>query len=575
MEHVLLLDTVELYFNTESVGFGIPLKMSVMYSDTDAYDIIAVLGKGTFGEVTKCWKRNSDHYVAIKILRNYNFRKGVIKCELKILRMLQSVDSDKFCIVHFFESFTDDTKLCFVFELLDQNLYEYQKENNFVPLPIRHIRSITKQVLIALQKLKELSIVHTDIKPENIMLVEKAKSPFKIKLIDFGSACILPDIQKIKGPYIQSRFYRSPEILLGLPFSEKLDMWSLGCVMAELHLGWPIYPGTNEYDQIRYIVDAQGLPGDQLLETASKTHHFFKKARQPNSTYQWRLKSIDEYQAETMVQPLETRTRTLYSLDQLATVYSKTVYPDKELKAELFDQFMMVALIKKILIFDPRQRITVSTALKHPFLTMQKLKSKYKNTKYYKMSAQAFSVALTPSKKVENHYYCCQRLKQICHLDNEPSEPNQAPQKLHSIGQLTEDDLDESANEEFEKEGSNRESMIDDRNLNSDRPSLSNRQAIFNSIKLMGRMWRSPSSDQQKETDPSAPVLKGQTVALEHEEGGFADQEWKRVNVISWLSLPQNEKTEKDQLKVEEAAPTKGKGSSRSAKVTIALESNS
>lgn len=201
MEHVLLLDTLELYFNAESVRFGILLKMSAMYSDTDEYDIITVLGKGTFGEVTKCWKRNSDHYVAIKILRNYNFRKGVIKCELKILRILQSVDSDKFCIVRFLESFTDDTKLCFVFELLDQNLYEYQKENDFVPLPIRHIRSITKQVLIALQKLKELSIVHTDIKPENIMLVEKAKFPFKVKLIDFGSACILPDIQKIKGMY--------------------------------------------------------------------------------------------------------------------------------------------------------------------------------------------------------------------------------------------------------------------------------------------------------------------------------------------------------------------------------------
>ncbi|XP_032885396.1 homeodomain-interacting protein kinase 4-like [Amblyraja radiata] len=426
--------------------------MSAMYSDTDEYDIITVLGKGTFGEVTKCWKRNSDHYVAIKILRNYNFRKGVIKCELKILRILQSVDSDKFCIVRFLESFTDDTKLCFVFELLDQNLYEYQKENDFVPLPIRHIRSITKQVLIALQKLKELSIVHTDIKPENIMLVDKAKFPFKVKLIDFGSACILPDIQKIKGPYIQSRFYRSPEILLGLPFSEKLDMWSLGCVMAELHLGWPIYPGTNEYDQIRYIVDAQGLPCDQLLETASKTHHFFKKARQPNSTYQWRLKSMDEYQAETMVQPLETRTKPLYSLDQLGTVYTKTVFPDKDLKAELFDQFMMVALIKKILLFDPRQRATVSTALKHPFLTMQKLKSKYNNTKYYKIAAQAFSLALTPSKKVEHHYFCCQTFKQCCHLDNEQYEPNQAPRNIKSIEQLTEDELEDSAIEESEKE---------------------------------------------------------------------------------------------------------------------------
>ncbi|XP_041050329.1 homeodomain-interacting protein kinase 4-like [Carcharodon carcharias] len=369
--------------------------MSVMYSDTDVYDVIAVLGKGTFGEVTKCWKRASGHFVAIKIIRNYTFRKGVIKCELKMLRMLGSVDSDKFHIVRFFESFNDDAKLCLVFELLEQSLYEYQKENNFLPLPIRHIRSITKQTLIALQKLKELSIVHTDIKPENIMLVKQAQNPFKVKVIDFGSACILSEIQQIKGPYIQSRFYRSPEILLGLPFSEKLDMWSLGCVMAELHLGWPIYPGTNEYDQIRYIVETQGLPSNHLLEVASKTHHFFKKARQPNSTYQWTLKTVDEYQAETMVQPLETRTKSMHSLDQLATMNgSKTMFPDKELKAEVFDQLIMVSLIKKILTYDAGQRVAANVALKHPFITMQKLKSKYKYTKYYEASSQGCKVGL-------------------------------------------------------------------------------------------------------------------------------------------------------------------------------------
>ncbi|XP_059846755.1 homeodomain-interacting protein kinase 4-like [Hypanus sabinus] len=426
--------------------------MPVLYSDSDEYDIITVLGKGTFGEVTKCWKRASSQHVAIKILQNYNFRKGVIKCELKILRMLESVDSNKFCIVQFIESFSDDTKLYLVFELLEQSLYEYQKENGFVPLPIKHIRSITKQVLIALQKLKELSVVHTDIKPENIMLVEKAQFPFKIKLIDFGSACLLPDIQQIKGPYIQSRFYRAPEILLGLPFFEKLDMWSLGCVIAELHLGWPIYPGTNEYDQIRYIVETQGLPSDQILEVSSKTHHFFKKARQLNSTYKWRLKSIDEYQAETMVQPLETRTRSLSSLDQLATINPKTVFPDKEMKAELFDQYMMVALIKKILIFDPRQRCTASAALKHPFITMQKLKSKYKNTKYYKLSAQALHIALAPCKKAEDHFHCCQSFITSCYVNNQHYETVHAHQKPQAIKQSMEDDLDHSVMDEFEKE---------------------------------------------------------------------------------------------------------------------------
>lgn len=68
----------------------------------------------------------------------------------------------------------------------------------------------------------------------------------------------------------------APEIILGLPFREAIDMWSLGCVIAELFLGWPLYPGSSEYDQIRFIVQTQGLPPQQMLAEAAKTHRFFK-----------------------------------------------------------------------------------------------------------------------------------------------------------------------------------------------------------------------------------------------------------------------------------------------------------
>ncbi|EOA96638.1 Homeodomain-interacting protein kinase 4, partial [Anas platyrhynchos] len=132
--------------------------------------------------------------------------------------------------------------------------------NNFSPLPVRHIRTIVAQVLVALAKLKELAIIHADLKPENIMLVDHARHPFRVKLVDFGSACIFSEVCFIKEPYIQTRFYRAPEILLGLPFCEKMDMWSLGCVVAELHLGRPLYPGRNEDEQVRYICKTQGLP---------------------------------------------------------------------------------------------------------------------------------------------------------------------------------------------------------------------------------------------------------------------------------------------------------------------------
>ncbi|XP_078087600.1 homeodomain-interacting protein kinase 4-like [Mustelus asterias] len=517
--------------------------MSIMYSDTDVYDVIAVLGKGTFGEVAKCWKRASGHYVAIKIIRNYTFRKGIIKCELKMLRMLGSVDSDRFHIVRFFESFNDDTRLCLVFELLEQSLYEYQKDNSFLPLPMRHIRSITKQLLIALQKLKELSIVHTDIKPENIMLVEQAQFPFKVKVIDFGSACILSEIQQVKGPYIQSRFYRSPEILLGLPFSEKLDMWSLGCVMAELHLGWPIYPGTNEYDQIRYIVETQGQPNDHLLEIASKTHHFFKKARQPNSTYQWTLKSVDEYQAETMVQPLETRTKSMNSLDQLVTISTtKTVFPDKELKAEFFDQQTMVALIKKILTFDPGQRVAPNVAIKHPFITMQKLKSKYKHTKYYETSSQALCAALRYEEKgKEKQVVCCQRFKQICYFSSDSYEQVLPQQKAQITNREADTEaVDGATNNKFEKEenSSSLKSFPKEKNLSSNAQKLGHHRSRQKTVKLLGRLWSRPRKSaptELEESVSSAPILKGQSLKHQHREDGLLlSTGWSTLNIGRW-----------------------------------------
>lgn len=121
------------------------------------------------------------------------------------------------------------------------------------------------------------------------------------QVIDFGSASIFSEVRYVKEPYIQSRFYRAPEILLGLPFCEKVDVWSLGCVMAELHLGWPLYPGNNEYDQVRYICETQGLPKPHLLHAARKAHHFFKRNLHPDATNPWQLKSSADYLAETKV----------------------------------------------------------------------------------------------------------------------------------------------------------------------------------------------------------------------------------------------------------------------------------
>uniref|UniRef100_A0A4W3JYV5 Protein kinase domain-containing protein n=1 Tax=Callorhinchus milii TaxID=7868 RepID=A0A4W3JYV5_CALMI len=331
-----------------------------MYSSAGAYDIVQVLGKGTFGEVAKCWKRNTGQYVAIKILKNDADRKRIARYELKMLRILKTVDPDEFHLVRFFEYFSDDAKFYLVFELLEKNLFEFQKENNFSPLPVQHIRTITTQLLRALQKMNDLSLIHADIKPENIMIVDQMQYPFRVKVIDFGSASVLQDIQQVKRAYIQSRFYRAPEILLGLPFCEKVDMWSLGCVMAELHLGCPLYPGNNEYDQVRYIVETQEQPTDRLLNLGSKAHYFFKRNTHPHS---------------------------------LVTLF-KTILPDSEVVARVHDCKNMVGLLKRMLALDSPERISASAALLHTFITMEQLKTRHGQSEYCELSVQGLNAAL-------------------------------------------------------------------------------------------------------------------------------------------------------------------------------------
>ena len=104
-------------------------------------------------------------------------------------------------------------------------------------------------------------IIHCDLKPENILLCNPKRSA--IKIVDFGSSCQLG--QRIYQ-YIQSRFYRSPEVLLGIPYDLAIDMWSLGCILVEMHTGEPLFSGANEVDQMNKIVEVLGLPPKHVLD---------------------------------------------------------------------------------------------------------------------------------------------------------------------------------------------------------------------------------------------------------------------------------------------------------------------
>ncbi|GAB0092636.1 homeodomain-interacting protein kinase 2 [Sergentomyia squamirostris] len=360
----------------------------VLYSLSAQYEVLEFLGRGTFGQVVKCWKKGTSEIVAIKILKNHPSYARQGQIEVSILSRLSQENADEFNFVRAFECFQHKNHTCLVFEMLEQNLYDFLKHNKFSPLPLKYIRPILQQVLTALLKLKQLGLIHADLKPENIMLVDPVRQPYRVKVIDFGSASHVS--KTVCNTYLQSRYYRAPEIILGLPFCEAIDMWSLGCVVAELFLGWPLYPGSSEYDQIRYISQTQGLPTEHMLNSASKTAKFFY--RDVDSTYPfWRLKTPEEHEAETSTRSKEARKYIFNCLDDIGQVNVPTDLEGGQLLAEKTDRREFIDLLKRMLTIDQERRITPAEALNHAFTTLTHLVD-YAHCNNVKASVQMMEV---------------------------------------------------------------------------------------------------------------------------------------------------------------------------------------
>ncbi|XP_013991566.1 homeodomain-interacting protein kinase 1 isoform X4 [Salmo salar] len=357
--------------NSHSEGDYQLVQHEILCSVSNSYEVLEFLGRGTFGQVAKCWKRGTNEIVAIKILKNHPsyVRQGQI--EVSILSRLSTENADEFNFVRSYECFQHKNHTCLVFEMLEQNLYDFLKHSKFSPLLLKSIRPVLQQVATALMKLKSLGLIHADLKPENIMLVDPLRQPYRVKVIDFGSASHVS--KAVCSTYLQSRYYRAPEIILGLPFCEAIDMWSLGCVIAELFLGWPLYPGASEYGQIRYISQTQGLPAEYLLSAGTKTSRFFNRG--PDSSYPlWRLKTPSEHEAELGIKSKEARKYIFNCLDDMMQVrVNMTSLVGTDVLAEKADRREFIDLLKKMLTLDADKRITPMKTLNHPFVTMTHL----------------------------------------------------------------------------------------------------------------------------------------------------------------------------------------------------------
>ncbi|KJZ76321.1 hypothetical protein HIM_04403 [Hirsutella minnesotensis 3608] len=244
------------------------------------YEIIDILGKGSFGQVVRCIDHKLGVLVAVKIIRNKKRFHQQALVEVNILQKLREWDpKNKHSMVNFTQHFYFRGHLCISTELLDMNLYEFIKAHSFRGFSLRIIRRFTKQILSSLILLKQRKVIHCDLKPENILLRHPLHS--EIKVIDFGSSCF--ENEKVYT-YIQSRFYRSPEVILGMTYGMPIDMWSVGCILAELYTGVPIFPGENEQEQLACIMEVFGPPEKHLIEKSTRRKLFFDSVGKPRLT---------------------------------------------------------------------------------------------------------------------------------------------------------------------------------------------------------------------------------------------------------------------------------------------------
>uniref|UniRef100_A0A3Q0S3W0 Protein kinase domain-containing protein n=1 Tax=Amphilophus citrinellus TaxID=61819 RepID=A0A3Q0S3W0_AMPCI len=173
------------------------------------YKVEALLGEGCFGFVPKCLDTKTNKSVAMKVNKNHPEILQQAKSEIFILEQLRCLDPDSCNIIKWNGFFIDREHVCLNFELLDQSLYDYIQDRNYQGLPVSELRPILYQLANAPSHLSSRGIAHTDLKPDNVMIVDRNQSPIKVKVIDFGLACPVSTL----APHVsvQSLWYRVPD----------------------------------------------------------------------------------------------------------------------------------------------------------------------------------------------------------------------------------------------------------------------------------------------------------------------------------------------------------------------------
>lgn len=246
-------------------------------------------------------------------------------------------------------------------ELLRDNLYEYGKYNREVEkkpyFTVARLQRITKQILTALDFIHGLRLIHCDLKPENILI--KSYSRCEVKVIDFGSSCFIHDHL---SSYVQSRSYRAPEVILGCRYDYKIDMWSLGCILAELFTGYVLFQNDSVQGLLARVIGIIGPIPEYMMKEGRLVSNFFTRE---GLIYQEANAANQDNQSESSKKdPLKKA-----SAENDSKVH--ILVPKKaSLKARVkSDDAYFLDFVRWLLEIDPTKRPSAKEAMQHPWLT--------------------------------------------------------------------------------------------------------------------------------------------------------------------------------------------------------------
>uniref|UniRef100_A0A2I3GN24 Serine/threonine-protein kinase PRP4 homolog n=1 Tax=Nomascus leucogenys TaxID=61853 RepID=A0A2I3GN24_NOMLE len=309
------------------------------------YNVYGYTGQGVFSNVVRARDNARANQEVAKTCED-TFNK------LEFLKKLNDADpDDKFHCLRLFRHFYHKQHLCLVFEPLSMNLREVLKKyGKDVGLHIKAVRSYSQQLFLALKLLKRCNILHADIKPDNILVNE---SKTILKLCDFGSASHVADNDIT--PYLVSRFYRAPEIIIGKSYDYGIDMWSVGCTLYELYTGKILFPGKTNNHMLKLAMDLKGkMPNKMIRKGVFKDQHF-------DQNLNFMYIEVDKVTEREKVTVMSTINPTK---DLLADLIGCQRLPEDQRKKV----HQLKDLLDQILMLDPAKRISINQALQHAFI---------------------------------------------------------------------------------------------------------------------------------------------------------------------------------------------------------------